>query len=45
MHVFSSRKSVIRAEGDLPETVGGREEKVGEGGRVENDPNNICTCE
>jgi hypothetical protein len=30
-YVFSSTKSVIRAEWDLPETEGG---KVGEGGRV-----------
>jgi hypothetical protein len=33
VYVFSSTKSVIRAEQDLPETE--RRGKVGEGGRVE----------
>jgi hypothetical protein len=33
--VFSSTKSVIKAEQDLPGTEGGKEEKVGEGDRVE----------
>jgi hypothetical protein len=37
-YVFSSTKSVIRAEQDLPETEGGKGEKVRKsrgGGRVE----------
>jgi hypothetical protein len=42
-YVFSSTKSVIRAEQDLPETEGGR----GEGGRRagwRNYSNNVRTC-
>jgi hypothetical protein len=35
MHVFSSTKSVTRAEQDLPETEEGRGRRVGEAGRVE----------
>jgi hypothetical protein len=38
-YVFSSTKSVTRAEWDLPETEEGR----GTGWR--NDPNNVCTYE
>jgi hypothetical protein len=43
--VFSSTKSVIKAEQDLPGTEGVRGQRVEEwrGGR--NDPNNVCTCE
>jgi hypothetical protein len=33
--VFSSTKSVIRAEQDLPGTVGESVERLGKGGRVE----------
>jgi hypothetical protein len=33
--VFSSTKSVIRVEWDLPATEGGRRGRVGEGDRVE----------
>jgi hypothetical protein len=43
--VFSSTKSVIRAERDLPETEEGRRGRVGEGERWRNDPNNVCICE
>jgi hypothetical protein len=35
-YVFSSTKSVIRAERDLPETE--------EGAGWRNDSNNVCTC-
>jgi hypothetical protein len=34
-YVFSSTKSGIRAEQDLPETEEGRGGRVGKGGRVE----------
>jgi hypothetical protein len=34
-YVFSSTKSVIRAEWDLPETEEGNRGRVGEGGKVE----------
>jgi hypothetical protein len=34
-YVFSSTKSVIRAEQDLPGIEEGRRERVGEGSRVE----------
>jgi hypothetical protein len=44
-YVFSSTKSVIRAEWDLPETEGGGEERWGTGVGWKNDPNNVCTCE
>jgi hypothetical protein len=42
-YVFSSTKSVTRAEWDLHETEKGRMGRVGKGGRVTNDPNNVCT--
>jgi hypothetical protein len=42
-YVFSSTKSIIRTEQDLPGIEGGRGGKGGEGRR--NDPNNVCTCE
>jgi hypothetical protein len=38
-YVFSSTKSVTRAEQNLPET------EEGEGAGWRNDPNNVCTCE
>jgi hypothetical protein len=45
-YVFSSTKSVIRAEWELPETVGGgRGKGWGRGAGWRNDPNNVCTCE
>jgi hypothetical protein len=44
-HVFSSTKSVIRAEGDLPGSEGKMGECVGEGAGWRDDPNNVCTCE
>jgi hypothetical protein len=44
-YVFSSTKSVTRAEWDLPETEEGRGERVGEGAGWRNDSNNVCTCE
>jgi hypothetical protein len=43
--VFSSTKLEIRAEQVLPGSKGGREKRVGGWGQVENDPNNVCTCE
>jgi hypothetical protein len=36
---------VIKAEQDLPGTEGEKEERVGDGSRVRNDTNNVCTCE
>jgi hypothetical protein len=42
-YVFSSTKSMIRADQDLPGTEGwGR---VEEGAGWRNDPNDVCTCE
>jgi hypothetical protein len=44
-YVFSSTKSVKRAEWDLPETEEGRGGEKGRGRGWRNDPNNVCTCE
>jgi hypothetical protein len=42
---FKNEDLVIRAEQDLPGTEGERGGKVGEGSTVENNSNNVCTCE
>jgi hypothetical protein len=42
---FLQKKSVIRAERDLPGTEGGRETRWGRGAGWRNDPNDVCTCE
>jgi hypothetical protein len=44
-YVFSSTKLEKRAEQILPGSKGGEGEKEGAGGRVRNDPNNVCTYE
>jgi hypothetical protein len=44
-YVFSSTKSVIRAEQDLPKTEERRGEGWGRGAGWRNNPNNVCTCE
>jgi hypothetical protein len=43
--LFSSTKLVVKVEQVLPGTEGERRERVGEGSRGRNDPNNVCTCE
>jgi hypothetical protein len=44
-YVFSSKKSVIRAERNLPGTEEGKGKREGRGAEWRNDPNNVCTCE
>jgi hypothetical protein len=43
VYVFSSTKSVMRAEWNLPETEEGRRDGLGRGAVWRNDPNNVCT--
>jgi hypothetical protein len=45
MECGSKEKRELKCLDNLPGTEGGRGEKVGEGGRGRNDPNNVCTCE